>query len=566
MAQNMHNIFKEEKKPWLDFSNLNGDAYGGIVAAVVALPLGLAFGAGVFPHDPQLGATAGLWGAILVGFFAAAFGGTNTQISGPTGPMVVVFAGLLASLETTLLLDNPGATKDQLVTMAIPLLFAAVVLGGILQVLMGVFKLGKFIKIVPYTVISGFMSGIGVIIILLQTSRLFGGVPKDGKVFSAVEAIPPAIANTNFMALALGLLTLAIVFFWPKKIGKLLPGALAALIIGTVVSIIFPGAPVLGEIKAGIPDFVVPQLSLDTFTVVFVAAFVLAILGAIDSLLTSMIADTATRTRHDSDQELIGQGIGNTLAGFFGALPGAGATMRTMVNIRTGGTTKISGMIHGLTLALIVLIAAPLAAKIPMAVLAGILVKVGIDIIDFDYLKKGLKGPKMDLAVMLLTLFLTVFTDLITAVGAGVFIASALYIWQMADGQTQAVAADAPLDVTDAERKLIEKSEGKIMLYDVGAALSFVAAADLGHYMRKRVQQGVEAIILDFTRTEFVDVSAIRAIETIASDAASDGKQILTIGMRESVKSMIAGLGADKDMSDANAYGSRLDALKAASK
>jgi len=565
MAVDTQDIFKEDKKPWLDFSNLNGDAYGGIVAGIVALPLGLAFGAGVFPHDPQLGATAGLWGAIIVGFFAAAFGGTNTQISGPTGPMVVVFATLLASLTATLQLTNPGATNVELITMAIPLLFAAVVLGGVFQILMGVFKLGKFIKLVPYTVISGFMSGIGVIIILLQTSRLFGGRPESGQIIDAVKAIPESIANINLYAAGISALTLLIVFFWPKKIGKFLPGTLAALIIGTVVSFLIPGAPLLGEIKAGIPVFVMPQFSFSTITLVVGAAFTLAILGAIDSLLTSMIADTATRTRHDSDQELIGQGIGNTIAGFFGALPGAGATMRTMVNIRTGGTTKLSGMVHGLMLAVIVLIAAPLAAQIPTAVLAGILVKVGFDIIDFDYLKKGWNGPRWDLGVMLLTLFLTVFSDLITAVGAGVFVAASLYIWQLANKQTQAVAASAPAGLDDAEQAVIDVAGGKVMLYDMDSALSFVAAADLGHYMRKRVKQGVEAIILDFSRTNFVDVSAIRAVETIASDMATDGKPVYVVGMNDVVKSKIAGLGADKDLAADRAFATRIEALNAAS-
>jgi len=565
MAVDNQDIFREEKKPWFDFSNLSGDAYGGIVAGIVALPLGLAFGAGVFPHDEQLGATAGLWGAILVGFFAAAFGGTNTQISGPTGPMVVVFATLLASLTAALQLTNPDAGNVELITMAIPLLFAAVVLGGVIQILMGVFKLGKFIKLVPYTVISGFMSGIGVIIILLQASRLFGGRPESGQIIDAVRAIPVSIANMNVYALGISVLTLAIVFFWPKKIGKFLPGTLAALIIGTIVSIIVPGAPLLGEIKAGVPDFVMPQFSTSTITLVFGAAFVLAILGAIDSLLTSMIADTATRTRHNSDQELIGQGIGNTIAGFFGALPGAGATMRTMVNINTGGTTKLSGMIHGLLLAAIVFIAAPLAAKIPTAVLAGILVKVGFDIIDFDYLKKGMNGPRWDLFVMVMTLFLTVFTDLITAVGAGVFVAAALYIWQLADKQTKAVAMSSPSDADEDEQAVIDAAGGKVMLYDMGEALSFVASADLGHYMRKRVAGGVEAIVLDFTRTEFVDVSAIRAIESIAMDTKADGKQVYTVGMSDLVRSKIAGLGADKDLSPDNAFKTRIEALNAAS-
>lgn len=554
----------EEKKPIFDFSHFTGDLYGGLTAGIVALPLGLAFGAGVFPHDAQLGATAGLWGAIIVGFFAAAFGGTNTQISGPTGPMVVVFAGLLASLTAALASSNPGLDSVDLIEMAIPLLFASVILGGLLQIGMGLLRLGKYIKLVPYPVISGFMSGIGVIIILLQASRLFGGRPEGGTVFQAMEAIPTAIASTNSVALGLSLLTLGVVFFWPKALGKFLPGTLAALIIGTIVGMLVPGAPLLGQIQAGIPDFLMPQFSGDTIVLVVEAAIILAILGAVDSLLTSLVADNVTRTRHNSDQELIGQGIGNTIAGFFGALPGAGATMRTMVNIRTGGVTKLSGMIHGLALAAIVLVAAPLAAQIPNAVLAGILVKVGYDIIDFAYLKRALKGPRWDLFLMLLVLGLTVFVDLITAVAVGVFLAALAYVKLMADQQTAAVTKEAPDNATDEELALLKQADGKVMLYDFGAPLSFGAAADLGHHVRQRVKRGAEAIVLDFSRKTFIDVSAARAVETIACDAKADGKTVYYTGMNADVKAKLAGLEADHCLTSEGEHPDRLSALKAA--
>jgi SulP family sulfate permease len=554
----------EEKKKIFDFSHIKGDLFGGLTAGIVALPLGLAFGAGVFPHDEQLGATAGLWGAIIVGFFAAAFGGTNTQISGPTGPMVVVFAGLLASLTASLATANPDATAVELIVMSIPLLFASVILGGILQIAMGVLKMGKYIKLVPYTVISGFMSGIGVIIILLQTSRLFGGKPDSGEVFDAIAAIGPSIANMNTVALMLGALTLAIVFFWPKALGKFVPGTLAALIIGTVVGLFVTGAPELGTIQAGTPEFLVPAFSTDTIFLVLMAGITLAILGAIDSLLTSLVADNVTRTRHNSDQELIGQGIANTVAGFFGALPGAGATMRTMVNVRTGGVTKLSGMIHGLVLAAIVLVLAPLAAKIPMAVLAGILVKVGFDIIDFKYIRTLLTGPKWDFLVMATVLILTVFWNLIFAVGIGVFMAALGYVKQIADTQTVAVASAAPADADDAEKAIVDGSDGKIMLYDFGAPLSFGAASDLGHYMRLRAKQGVKAIVLDFSRMTGIDVSAIRAVDTIASDAKADGNAVYTVGMSEQVQKMLSALDAGNDLSSDRAFANRMDALHAA--
>ncbi|MEM6410507.1 MAG: SulP family inorganic anion transporter [Pseudomonadota bacterium] len=554
----------EDKKQWLDFSHLRGDLYGGLTAGIVALPLGLAFGAGVFPHDQQLGATAGLWGAIIVGFFAAAFGGTNTQISGPTGPMVVVFAGLLASLTAALSTANPSLEPIDITIMAIPLLFASVVLGGLLQIAMGLLRLGQYIKLVPYPVISGFMSGIGVIIILLQFSQLFGSRPDGGKVFDALRAIPAALTNINMVALGLSVLTLAVVFFWPKKIGKFLPGTLAALIIGTVVGMFIPGAPLLGEIKAGIPDFMLPQFSGATIILVIEAAIILAVLGAVDSLLTSLVADNVTRTRHNSDQELIGQGIGNTIAGFFGALPGAGATMRTMVNIRTGGVTKLSGMIHGATLAAIVLVAAPLASQIPNAVLAGILVKVGYDIIDFQYLRNGLKGPKWDLFLMILVLGLTVFVDLITAVGVGVFLAALAYVKLVADSQIEAVNNTAFLDTTPEENALLEKADGAVMLYDFRGPLSFGAAADLGHHVRQRVKGGAEAIVLDFSRKTFIDVSAARAVETIACDAKAAGKSVYVTGMNDDVRAKLSGLNADHCLPADSSYSTRLNAIKAA--
>jgi len=556
-----------EKKKIFDFSHISGDTFGGLTAGIVALPLGLAFGAGVFPHDPQLGATAGLWGAIIVGFFAAAFGGTDTQISGPTGPMVVVFAGLLASLTAALGTANPDLAPLDITLMAIPLLFGAVILGGLLQIAMGILRLGNYIKLVPYPVISGFMSGIGVIIILLQFSQLFGSKPDGGTVFKALEAIPGAIANVNVTALGLGVLTLAIVYLWPKKISKFMPSTLAALIIATLVGYFFlKGAPLLGEIKAGIPQLLMPSFSTSTIVLVVEAAIVLAVLGAVDSLLTSLVADNVTRTRHNSDQELIGQGIGNTIAGFFGALPGAGATMRTMVNIRTGGVTKISGMIHGLTLAAIVLVAAPLAAQIPNAVLAGILVKVGLDIIDFKYIKTALKGPRWDFFLMLLVLLLTVFVDLIMAVGAGVFLAALGYVKRVGDEQIKAVGSADAARATPEERELLDASGGDIMIFDFGSPLSFGAAADLGHHVRERMKQGSRAIVLDFSRKPFIDVAAAQAVQTIATDAVDDGKSVYAAGINDAVKEKLIGLDIYKSLSQENIFTDRLEALQAAVK
>ena len=529
-----------------DFSNLRGDVFGGLTAGVVALPLALAFG-----EASGAGPMAGVYGAIFVGFFASLFGGTGSQISGPTGPMIVVFAGVFASLSGD-----------------IGLVFATVVLAGALQMLFGFLKLGQYIRLVPYPVVSGFMSGIGCIIIALQTARLFGHEPEGGGTVPALMEIPGAVMDPNFSAVILAVLTLAIVFKWPKTWGRLLPGPLAALIIGTIVSLFLAGAPILGNIPTGLPSFIMPTFTTDSALIVLEAAVILALLGAIDSLLTSLVADNMTRTRHDSNRELVGQGIGNIFAGLFGGIPGAGATMRTVVNIRTGGKTRISGMLHSVLLLAVVAVLAPLAARIPHAVLAGILVKVGWDIIDFAYLKRAHQGPRWDLALMVMVLGLTVFVDLITAVAGGVILASLAFVKQMADAQLKTFGGELPripYTTSPEESDLLGRAGRSVTLFDFGGPLSFGAAADLGHQVRERVKGDEhQAIVLDFTRVPFVDVSAARAVETIGCDARHSGKRVFMSGMNDQVRAMLAGLNADHCLPDDTHYASRLDAIRAA--
>jgi SulP family sulfate permease len=529
-------------RSYFDFSNFRGDLFGGLTAGVVALPLALAFG-----EASGAGPIAGLWGAIFVGFFAALFGGTDSQVSGPTGPMVVVFAGVFAALE-----GNTG------------LVFAAVVLAGVLQIVLGVLRLGQYIRLVPYPVVSGFMSGIGCIIIALQLSRLFGHEPEGSGTIPALTAVPAAVMDPVWPALIIGLGTLAMVFYWPKALAKWVPGPLAALVVGTIVGVILPGAPLLGDIPTGFPSLVVPTFTHSTFLIVLEAALILALLGAIDSLLTSLVADNMTRTRHNSDRELVGQGIGNTVAGLFGAIPGAGATMRTVVNIRTGGTTRISGMIHALLLLAIVISLAPLAEQIPHAVLAGILLKVGYDIIDFSYLARAHKGPRWDLALMALVLGLTIFVDLISAVAVGVVLAALAFVKKMADEQLEMFAQEMPRDTTDDERTLLASAGGRVTLFQFSAPLSFGAAADVGHQVRERVKDRTAAIVLDFTGLTYIDVSAARAVETIACDARLAGKTVYVTGMNEQVQKVLAGLNADHCLPADTTFESRLGAIRAA--
>ena len=531
---------------FFDFSHLRGDIFGGLTAGVVALPLALAFG-----EASGAGPIAGVYGAIIVGFFAALFGGTPSQISGPTGPMIVVFAGVFASLSGD-----------------VSLVFATVVLAGVIQIAFGVLGFGQYIRLVPYPVVSGFMSGIGCIIIALQLARLFGHEPAGSGTIPALMEVPSAVSNPNWEALGIGLLTLAIVFRWPAKWGRYLPGPLAALITGTVASLGLTAVPVLGDIPTGLPQFIMPAFSSDTLLIVFEAALILAVLGAIDSLLTSLVADNMTRTRHHSNRELIGQGVGNTIAGFFGGIPGAGATMRTVVNIRTGGVTKISGMLHSLLLLAVVVVLAPLASKIPHAVLAGILVKVGYDIIDVSYLRRAHKGPRFDLALMVMVLSLTVFVDLITAVVAGVVVAALAFVKQVADAQLAAASgenADSTDGLSEPESALLKDCGSRLTYFDLGGPLSFGAAADLGHHVRERISPtNHTSLVLDFSKVPFMDVSAARAVETIAEDAAHAGKHLYFCGINQQVATSLKGLGVSELIPDTAIFQTRLDALSAA--
>lgn len=516
-------------------SNVRGDLTGGLTAGIVALPLALALGVA-----SGLGPMAGLYGAIAVGFFAALLGGTPSQISGPTGPMVVVIAGLFASLSGD-----------------VGMIFTAVMLAGVLQIIMGFTGVGQYIRLVPYPVISGFMTGIGAIIIILQLGRLMGHETSGGTM-GALLYLPTALSDIDFVTLALGLGTLLIAYKWPAKLGKVVPGALAALIIGTLVSLTLE-TPVLGDIPSGLPEIHLPAFSQSSFLLILEAAFILAVLGAIDSLLTSLVADNMTRTRHDSNRELIGQGVGNTVAGLLGGIAGAGATMRTVVNIRSGGKERLSGMVHSLVLLAIVLGLSPLAAQIPHAVLAGILVKVGLDIIDWSYLKRAHTGPRWDFALMLLVLGLTVFVDLITAVGVGVVLAALAYVRQVAHLQLEEVKK-IPDSLGDPEEDaLLKETKGKVQLFSFGGPLSFGAAADLGHHVREKVKDGSNALILDFTRVPSMDVSAAMAVETITSDAKASGREVIMCGANDAVNKVLDNINAHQ--SGVRVFDSRKQAL-----
>ena len=378
-------------------NHIKNDFYGGITTAVVALPLALAFGV-----TSGIGPIAGLWGAIILGFFAALFGGTKSQISGPTSPMTIVMSGIVLTYHNEL-----------------DLIFTIVVLTGLIQILFGILRIGKHIHFVPSPVISGFVTGIGCIIIIIQFGPMIGH-QLHGKIFDILQNLM-IINNINNDSLIIGTIGLFILLIYPKRFNKIIPSPLICLLIGVLLSYyIFTNAITLREIPVGLPELISFKMTLSKAPFMFFSAFTLALLGSIDSLITSLVADKATNTKHNSNKELIGQGIGNTISGLFGALPGAGATMRTMVNIKSGGKTNLSGMIHALLLLGVVLGLAPLFEIIPNSILAGILIKIGWDIIDWDYIKNFKNEKVTDYCLMLFVLFLTVFTDLIIAVFSGI--------------------------------------------------------------------------------------------------------------------------------------------------
>uniref|UniRef100_UPI004047D1BD SulP family inorganic anion transporter n=1 Tax=Aliarcobacter sp. TaxID=2321116 RepID=UPI004047D1BD len=480
-------------------NRVKNDIFAGVTAAVVALPLALAFGVA-----SGAGAIAGLYGAIILGFFAAIFGGTSTQISGPTGPMTVVVAATIATF------PNDLST-----------VMTVILLAGIMQISFGIVGIGKWIKYIPYPVISGFMSGIGIIIIILQINP-FLGVESYSSIIYTVSHLFDTIEKINYDALIIASITLLIMFLTPKSITKIVPSALIALVLVTYFSFFMDyNIMKIGEIPMGLPPFILP-LSFDVLklSTILTLAITLALLGSIDSLLTSIVADSKTKTKHDSKKELIGQGIGNMVCSFFGAIPGAGATMRTVININSGGTTKLSGVVHSITLLVIVLFLAPLASEIPLAVLSGILIKVGFDILDYKFIKILNKISKQDLIIMITVFLLTIFVDLIMAVGVGITISSIIAVYQVSKNtQIKTARSRVSFDI-DIENHDIE-------IIKVNGSLFFGTASTLESRLEKI--KNCKKIILDCKNVSFLDISAIFTLEEIIEKFRSKELEIILV-------------------------------------
>lgn len=522
-----------------DFKYLKGDLTGGLVAGVVALPLALAFGV-----QSGLGATAGLYGAIAVGIFAAIFGGTATQASGPTGPMTVVSAALVAGA-----IELTGSLEA-----AMPIIILTFLLGGVFQIVFGLLNIAGYVKYFPYPVVSGFMSGVGLIIVILQLFP-FVGLESAKSTWLVITDLPRLFAEFNWQALALGGLTVIIYYAFPY-ITKVIPSALVALITASLVGYFLKwDVPVIGEIPSGLPSLQLDGIfSIDASAYSLVAeyALVLAVLGSIDSLLTSVIADNMTKTKHNSNRELIGQGIGNAIASVFGGIPGAGATKGTVININSGGRTRLSGATHGLFLLAVLLGLGTLAAHIPLCVLAGLLIPIAFKIIDVKGLKHILVVPRADAVVLIIVLLITTFGSLIQAVGIGLLLASLLFMKRASDigekglevGTIAGFDGEKPWQ---DEIEFYDKYKDKVYIKHLYGPLFFGFTS---HFQDEiaNIPKEVKALIIRMDRVPYIDQSGLYALENAVLDLEKRGVQVLLTAVQEQPKDKLISIDIVPDL------------------
>lgn len=505
----------------------------GLTVSIIALPLAIAFGI-----SSGLGASAGIYGAIFLGFFAALFGGTKTQISGPTGPMTVISASIIAGFGGNL-----------------ALVFTTFLLAGVFQIVLGLLKTGKFVRFIPYPVISGFMNGIGMIIILLQVNIALG-LEAESSVVKALIHLPQSMLHLDLAAVALTAATLALLYLLPKKITEVVPAALIGLVaVSAAAYAMHLDVRYVSDIPTGLPQFVSLGFELESLSFVLVSALTLAVLGTIDSLLTSLVADSLTKEKHDSNKELIGQGIGNMVAALFGGLPGAGATMRTVANIKSGATSTISGMAHSVFLLLILLMFAPLASHIPMPVLAGILIKVGFDIFDYRMLRQLKILPKYDVSVMVAVFGLTVFVDLIMAVGVGVVLSAFLIIHRLVK-ESEVNIAGEEVDENKDDRIV---RDGVVRIVNIKGPFFFGSTS----FILDRVDKiyDVQNVVLDCSLVSFMDLSAVYALSETIEKLKSSGIEVYIVA-HEQRKEKLLKFGVGQFIDADNIVDSQIRALR----
>jgi len=505
-----------------DTANLKGDLTGGFVAGVIALPLALAFGV-----QSGLGAAAGLYGAIAVGIFAAALGGTRTQASGPTGPMTVVSAAIVAyAVETT------GSVQAGL---GIALLSFFV--GGVLQCVLGFARVGKYVKYFPYPVVSGFMSGVGIIIAALQIWPFLGSSSPKSTVEVFLRIGEP-LSNVNYSAAALGTLTLVTYYLFPL-VTKKVPSVLVALIVGTVPAIAFGlDVPTIGDIPSGFPAIQVTSMlnvEPEHYRFILESGVTLALLGSIDSLLTAVIADNLTKQRHDSNRELIGQGIGNIIAAVFGGIPGAGATKGTVVNINAGGKTRLSGVLHGVLQLAVLLGLGSMASLIPMSVLAGLLISVGVAILDKRGFRHIRSVPKADAFVMIVVLGWTVFGNLIMAVAVGITLSSVLFMKRIGEltearGRISKLVDEDPWADESAGKGRVDLARG-VFVKHLGGPLFFGSTAGFRE-LADELPEHVRVLIMRMDRVPYVDQSGLYALEELLLSLHERDTRVILVGLQ----------------------------------
>jgi len=524
---------------YYDFKNFKGDLTGGLVAGVVALPLALAFGV-----QSGLGAISGLYGAIAVGIFAAIFGGTATQASGPTGPMTVVSAALVAAA-----IELTGSLEA-----AMPIIILTFLFGGVFQIVFGFLNIASYVKYFPYPVVSGFMSGVGLIIIILQLFP-FVGLSSAKSTWLVIQDFPRLFTDFNWQALVLGGLTVLIYYVFPY-VTKVIPSALVALIVASIAGYFLNwNVPIIGDIPSGLPSLQIDGIfSIDSgaYSLVAEYALVLAVLGSIDSLLTSVIADNMTKTKHNSNRELIGQGIGNSLAAIFGGIPGAGATKGTVVNINSGGKTRVSGTIHGLFLLTVLLGLGTLAGYIPLCVLAGLLIPIGFKIIDKKGLKHLLAVPRADAVVLIIVLLITTFGSLIQAVGIGLLLASLLFMKRASDIGEKGMEVGT-LAGFDGEKpwqdeiEFYEKYKDKVYIKHLYGPLFFGFTSHFQNEI-KNIPGQVKALIIRMDRVPYIDQSGLYALENAVMDLERMGIQVLLTAVQEQPKDKLVSIDIVPDL------------------
>jgi SulP family sulfate permease len=522
----------------IDLSNLRGDFFGGLTAGIVALPLALAFG-----EQTELGAIAGLYGAIAIGVLAAFFGGTPTQISGPTAPMTVV-----ATLIIMDAIDYAGS-----LAAALPMIVATFLLAGFMEMMLGVLKVGKYIKFIPYPVVSGFMSGIGIIIIFSQVFPFFGASSPNGGAIGVLKNLGTIPALINWYSVGVATLTIAIIYGFPK-ITKVVPSTLVALIGVSLAAFLFLSTGQLsiindnagGGVPTGLPtlqlDFVTAFASAGYIATIIKFAATLAALGAIDSLLTSVVADNITKTKHDSDQELIGQGIGNMASALLGGLPGAGSTTVTVINANSGGKTRLSGMIAGGLLFVILIGLGPLVGLVPNAVLAGILITVGFGIIDYKGFKYLRSIPRTDAVVMATVMLMTVFVGLLEAVATGVVMSALLFmkkISEVVENKTDTAplrkfAREIPWH---DEGDIIDRIGDQVYIKHLNGPLFFGFAARF-HDMIKALPD-IKVVIIRMDRVPYIDQSGLHAMEEAIMELDSKGIAVVFTGLTGQPEDML---------------------------